>query len=974
MKLTHKHAGTKVVRDSKFRQVIVEARSQISYFDISASDAASGYGEQVAASGSFVAFASAVTGEIGALPLKSVGKRSAAPMILRGHGGAIGDLSFSTLDYALLASGGSDATCNVWRLPDEPVAALSPAVTLGDHARVVTQVRFHPSAAGVLATAAASTVRVWDVEAGAAKATYDASGADVYSVAWTWDGARVALSSNDKCVRIVDPRSKDAIVVIQGAHAGPKSILVEWAGPNEALFSAGVGATRDREVCTWDLRDITKPLVRTRIDSNAGAIRPLYDPDTGLLVLSGHGDASVRVYEADFSTEPFLHPIGVFAASLSAEGARGACLVPKAGLDVMNCEVLRVLRLTRACIEAVAVEVPRRKSYRGLMDDLFPPTRTNEAAATAEAYFAGGNTEPLLAAVKGLVVEHSTSEDTVTRVAVEVADDDQVRRKAAELVKEENARLAERHEDLDKRFSKFLGYQAKLKFTKVTQGTRDETCFNLTPDLGGSDATVLAASSSLFVVPWKAGAGPVYVGSLNKPGKHPSPADAVLVYGHKQSVTTVAASEFDAQVFATGSDDCSLRVWRFPADGVTSKDEAEACVSASVLLEGGHRLAVRGVGFHRVAANVVASWGSDVSLKLWDAAKGGPAVLDMNADTVLGGAAVSSADWSYDGALMLLAGRDSKVRVVDPRSGKVSTAAFQAHDGVKAVRAVWLGKEPVVLTTGFGRTGDRQFRLFDLRNATKPMTTTPLDAGAAVMQPAYVDDSAAVVLWAKGEHSIRVYEVEGLVNEPANSTLDIGRGKRHVEKYALHSCTEFRATGDPSAAIALLPRRCVDPYKAEWLRAVRLTASAVEPLSFTVPRAADLAGFFSDELFPLARSSEPAIDTAEAWFAGATQQPRLVDLNARKLPLLSQRPVEQALEKVKKSVANTDRFRQEREEAEAKKKQHQEALDRMARLARQHEEYNPNLSKPGVGGHEAASSTHAVDTGPKDVEDEEWGD
>jgi len=42
--------------------------------------------------------------------------------------------------------------------------------------------------------------------------------------------------------------------------------------------------------------------------------------------------------------------------------------------------------------------------------------------------------------------------------------------------------------------------------------------------------------------------------------------------------------------------------------------------------------------------------------------------------------------------------------------------------------------------------------------------------------------------------------------------------------------------------------------------------------------------------------------------------------------------MDQALEKVKKSVANTDRFRQQQEEAEAKKKQQQEALDRMTRL------------------------------------------
>jgi coronin-1B/1C/6 len=649
-----------------------------------------------------------------------------------------------------------------------------------------------------------------------------------------------------------------------------------------------------------------------------------------------------------------------------------------------------VLRLSRTGVEAMRVEVPRRKAYRDFMEDLYPPTRAEGAAMSAPEYFAGRDAEPVLGPVRPLAAELSTSRETAERAGAEVQAEAEEEHEARRVRDAEDARLAERHEDLDKRFSKFLGYQAKLKFAKVTQATRDESCYNLAPDSsgGGADGVVLAASARLFVVPWKAAAGPVYVGDATRAGKHPSPVDATVVHGHRQAVTSVCANEFEDLVFATGSEDCQVRVWRFPEGGVASKEQAEAAVAGSGLMQGGHRLAVRGLGFHRVAAGLLCSFGADVSCKIWDVAAG-TAALDLDPDRVLQNAAVSSADWSYQGSELVLAGRDSVVRIADPRAG-TCVASFAAHDGVKSMRAVWLGAHPVVCSTGFGKTGDRQFRLWDVRNVAKPLSTTALDGGAASMQAHYVEDNGALVLWAKGELSVRIFELEGAAPDlPASRSLDVGRAKRAVDKFALHACTEFRASGEPSAvspagrpcaltprvrvaaqALAFLPRRCVDPYKAEWLRAFRLTSSAVEALSFSVPRAQDLQSFFADDLFPPARSGVPGQD-AQSWLKGGAGLPLLRDLNAKKLPLLSQRPVEQALEKVKRGVQNTDRFRKEQEEAEAKKRQQQEALDRMQRLAVQHEAYNPNLSKPGSG-HDGAG--HAVELGPKDVEDEEWGD
>ena len=77
------------------------------------------------------------------------------------------DLSFSSLNYSLLASGGSDGNANVWKLPETPDEIegkqINPFLTLPGGARGVCQVRWHPSAENILACVGASTLKIFDV-------------------------------------------------------------------------------------------------------------------------------------------------------------------------------------------------------------------------------------------------------------------------------------------------------------------------------------------------------------------------------------------------------------------------------------------------------------------------------------------------------------------------------------------------------------------------------------------------------------------------------------------------------------------------------------------------------------------------------------------------------------------------------------------------------------------------------------------
>lgn len=141
---------------------------------------------------------------------------------------------------------------------------------------------------------------------------------------------------------------------------------------------------------------------------------PLFDQDSGLLVMAGmvrsrlmvsllafrnelnhelvwlkcislsQGDTVVDCFEVS-NTEPvlsqgkacssvisqnhrfynplyciFIFPLFPVSHCLTDTSTRGVAMVPKTSLDVMACEVIRVLQLTDSCIVPISYQVPRK--------------------------------------------------------------------------------------------------------------------------------------------------------------------------------------------------------------------------------------------------------------------------------------------------------------------------------------------------------------------------------------------------------------------------------------------------------------------------------------------------------------------------------------------------------------------------------------------------------------------------------------
>lgn len=75
-------------------------------------------------------------------------------------------------------------------------------------------IQWHPCAENILASAASDgVIIIWNVEAGEIVTEIEVTTELIQSICWDYNGSRIALTSKDKKIRIVDPRTGELIKV-----------------------------------------------------------------------------------------------------------------------------------------------------------------------------------------------------------------------------------------------------------------------------------------------------------------------------------------------------------------------------------------------------------------------------------------------------------------------------------------------------------------------------------------------------------------------------------------------------------------------------------------------------------------------------------------------------------------------------------------------------------------------------------------
>jgi len=425
---------------------------------------------------------------------------------------------------------------------------------------------------------------------------------------------------------------------------------------------------------------------------------------------------------------------------------------------------------------------------------------------------------------------------------------------------------------------------SKFRHVFGTPAKKENSYDGIKPSRSAWDSNKVCASPKWLGVVWDAcGGGAFAVLDIAKQGKL---GQFPLVTGHSGDVLDIEFNPFNENIVASVSEDCYSKIWAIPPEGLKEN------MTTPVQTLSGHKKKVGTLNFHPTANNLLATTSADSTVKIWDIETG-----QMKCDVGGHPEIIQSSAWDYTGTLYATAAKDKKVRVIDPRANQI-IADIEAHPGVKGMRLTFLGAKEKLFTMGFSKTSERQYSLWDPRLLKTPVQQENIDTAAGIIMPFYDNDTNVLYLAGKGDGNVRYYE---LVDEAPY----------------IYFLSEFKSA-TPQRGMGWMSKLAMDLSSCEIARLLKLTASAVEPISFTVPRKGDI---FQDDLYPPTFAGEPSMDGGE-WLSGKSAAPKMTSLAPGFVPpkpkdtsfqtvqisekVLSEKELRDENEKMKKRIAHLE--------------------------------------------------------------------
>lgn len=362
-------------------------------------------------------------GQFAVIPLDQTGKVDINYPKITGHAGAVLDTDFNPFNDHIIASCGEDCRVLVWSIPENGLTENidQPLIRFDRHLRKVGHVLFHPTASNVLLSSSADLLlKLYDIEKQEEMLEFEGHSDIVTSLSWNWEGSLLATTAKDKKLRVIDIRSNSVQSEVN-CHQGIKGSRVCWLGDSPFISSVGFSRSSDRQLKIWDTRQMTQAVKTENLDTMSGGLMPFYDEDTKMLWLAGKGDGNIRYYEFK-QDAPYIHYLSQFQ---SPDPQRGIAMLPKRACRVNDCEIARVYKVQTDRIEPISFKVPRKSDQ--FQPDLFPNTLSDKPALTAQEWFGGANSGPILMSLADRSVNAEAQKPTVhpqLAVSLQVPQDD----------------------------------------------------------------------------------------------------------------------------------------------------------------------------------------------------------------------------------------------------------------------------------------------------------------------------------------------------------------------------------------------------------------------------------------------------------------------------------------------------------------------------------------------------------------------
>jgi hypothetical protein len=398
--------------------------------------------------------------------------------------------------------------------------------------------------------------------------------------------------------------------------------------------------------------------------------------------------------------------------------------------------------------------------------------------------------------------------------------------------------------------------QTKFRHLLVKPSQQSEWVNNLKVESSATDAPLLRANLKYFAVPWKGSGGQVAVIPLSFKGKLPDRIGTV------ETGSEVLAFEFHPyrdDLLFVGLDNATIRLYKLP-DNDLFKQKTNHTEHEGLLR--GHGRRISNLFTHPLSGDILVSSAMDLSIRIWDIT----ALSEISSIKSGHNEQIQSVVFNYDASVMATSSKDQCLRLWDPRSSSKISETI-GHETPKASRLAWLGNSTRIFSSGFSKSSEREFMIFDTRNFAKPLTSSLIGTGSGVFEPFYDEDISVMYLMANGDSSVKFWEMN---DEPPY----------------VYYLTESLSTRQ-QASVARLPKTSCDVRNVEVARFLKLSGSTLEEFGIRVPRTR--TEYFQDDVFPPTRAHESLL-TPQQWFSGQSPQPKLVSLQPSGMTPLSQAP------------------------------------------------------------------------------------
>lgn len=105
--------------------------------------------------------------------------------------------------------------------------------------------------------------------------------------------------------------------------------------------------------------------------------------------------------------------------------------------------------------------------------------------------------------------------------------------------------------------------------------------------------------------------------------------------------------------------------------------------------------------------------------------------------------------WTSDGQKILTSSKDGVISLYDARSD-AEPIKVANHNGIKPIKLASVGD--LVFSTGFSKTRDREYSVYDQKNFAKPLRTQRVDTNTGTLHP--LVDHARNIVYLVGKVSL----------------------------------------------------------------------------------------------------------------------------------------------------------------------------------------------------------------------------